>query len=141
MVGNGYCNDETNTAECNFDGGDCCSHCGSIYVTLVNDALLAQGSRKGPYHNSSEVNGKASWISNSQAIWYDQTYNDWKVGPLDAIGTSTAGIRSDSVLGCPFNMASEKWDYWYNSAWTSAGPDEIKFECLNGNLLSIHRAD
>ena len=24
MVGNGFCNDETNTANCNYDGGDCC---------------------------------------------------------------------------------------------------------------------
>ena len=24
MVGNGFCNDETNNADCNFDGGDCC---------------------------------------------------------------------------------------------------------------------
>ena len=23
-MGNGYCNDQTNTAECNYDGGDCC---------------------------------------------------------------------------------------------------------------------
>ena len=24
IVGNGYCNDETNNADCNYDGGDCC---------------------------------------------------------------------------------------------------------------------
>ena len=24
IVGNGYCNDETNIANCNYDGGDCC---------------------------------------------------------------------------------------------------------------------
>ena len=24
MVGDGYCNDETNNIHCNFDGGDCC---------------------------------------------------------------------------------------------------------------------
>ena len=24
MVGNGFCNDETNNADCNYDGGDCC---------------------------------------------------------------------------------------------------------------------
>ena len=24
MVGNGYCNDETNNVDCNYDGGDCC---------------------------------------------------------------------------------------------------------------------
>ena len=26
-VGNGFCNDETNTEACNFDGGDCCGTC------------------------------------------------------------------------------------------------------------------
>ena len=25
FVGNGFCDDGLNTAECNFDGGDCCS--------------------------------------------------------------------------------------------------------------------
>ena len=24
LVGDGFCNDETNNAGCNFDGGDCC---------------------------------------------------------------------------------------------------------------------
>jgi hypothetical protein len=24
VVGNGYCDDQTNTEACNFDGGDCC---------------------------------------------------------------------------------------------------------------------
>ena len=24
MVGNGFCNDETNNEDCNYDGGDCC---------------------------------------------------------------------------------------------------------------------
>ena len=27
MVGNGFCNDETNNADCNYDGGDCCGSC------------------------------------------------------------------------------------------------------------------
>ena len=27
LIGNGYCNDETNVPECNFDGGDCCGLC------------------------------------------------------------------------------------------------------------------
>ena len=26
-VGNGYCDDLTNTKECNYDGGDCCGSC------------------------------------------------------------------------------------------------------------------
>ena len=27
MIGDGFCNDETNNPECNFDGGDCCGQC------------------------------------------------------------------------------------------------------------------
>ena len=27
LTGDGYCNDETNTAECELDGGDCCGSC------------------------------------------------------------------------------------------------------------------
>ena len=27
LIGNGFCNDETNSLECNFDGGDCCGAC------------------------------------------------------------------------------------------------------------------
>ena len=27
LVGDGYCNDETNNADCDFDGGDCCGTC------------------------------------------------------------------------------------------------------------------
>ena len=26
LVGDGFCNDETNNAACNYDGGDCCSY-------------------------------------------------------------------------------------------------------------------
>ena len=27
LVGNGLCSDETNNADCNYDGGDCCGAC------------------------------------------------------------------------------------------------------------------
>ena len=134
LVGDGYCNDELNIAECNFDGGDCCGHCETITITLENNAQAAQGSREGIYHNSSLVNGKPSWTSTSQAIWYNQDYDNWNVGSLDDIGTSTGGMKSDSANGCPFDIASEEWNYWYNDVWTSAGPNEIKLQCLKGNF-------
>ena len=27
LIGNGFCNDEANTAGCSYDGGDCCGEC------------------------------------------------------------------------------------------------------------------
>ena len=27
IVGDGFCNDETNNPDCNYDGGDCCGSC------------------------------------------------------------------------------------------------------------------
>jgi hypothetical protein len=36
LVGDGYCQDLTNTAECNFDGGDCC---GSCKITTIYPAV------------------------------------------------------------------------------------------------------
>ena len=27
LISNGFCNDETNNADCNYDGGECCGDC------------------------------------------------------------------------------------------------------------------
>ena len=37
LIGNGNCNNEANTAECNFDGGDCCSLCETILFSSGKD--------------------------------------------------------------------------------------------------------
>ena len=120
-----------NTPECNFDGGDCCGHCGSITLTLENNALVAKDYLEGVYHNSSKVNGKPSWISTSNAIWFAEGF--WLIGYLDGIGQSSGGIYSNYVSQCPFDLSSEKWHYSDNG-WKSAGPNEIKLECLIGNF-------
>ena len=45
-----------------------------------------------------------------------------------------AEIYSETSNGCPFVIASVEWYYLYNNVWTSAGPNEIKLECLKGNF-------
>ena len=42
LIGNGNCNYETNTAECNFDGGDCCSLCERIIISLQDNIISLQ---------------------------------------------------------------------------------------------------
>ena len=36
MVGNGFCGDATNIAECNYDGGDCCVNVNTDYCSDCN---------------------------------------------------------------------------------------------------------
>ena len=36
LIGNDFCNDETNNAECNYDGGDCCVNIRGHYCSECN---------------------------------------------------------------------------------------------------------
>merc|ERR1712051_349081 len=37
LVGNGFCNDDTNIAECDYDGGDCCPNSELVANSVCND--------------------------------------------------------------------------------------------------------
>ena len=39
FVGNGVCNDETNIAECDYDGADCCSNLELVANSICNDEI------------------------------------------------------------------------------------------------------
>ena len=59
MIGNGYCNDETNNADCNYDGGDCClsspiTFLCSECVCSTTGVIISPG-YPGDYANNLEV--------------------------------------------------------------------------------------
>ena len=39
-IGDGYCDDENNFHECNYDGGDCCGD--SVNITYCNECLCCE---------------------------------------------------------------------------------------------------
>ena len=86
-------------------------------VTLKNNALESQNSRQGIFKPSSTVNGRPSWTSVSQAIWYVQSYKKWQIGVLGDIGTKSCGIISEEAdeLVDPQNILS--WKY-FSGKWT-----------------------
>ena len=43
LVGNGFCNDDTNIAECNYDGGDCCLNPNLVDNGVCNDETNYHG--------------------------------------------------------------------------------------------------
>ena len=99
----------------------------SIEVILNNDAKTFQWSREGIYDEHIIVNGRKSWRSTENAIWYVPQYNSWAVGSLDAIGGTIRGITSTDGSGNndPHNVPSNDWWYW-NNGWNRAnGIDDI----------------
>ena len=116
--------------------------CQTIVISLKNNAL-AQSSRQGIYQRAGKVNGKTSWISssNSHALWYNPTSEDWMIGKLDNLGANSGYILSNGNQGissCPYNVTKDAWKYW-NDAWIIADTNDISIECLTGNdIFSKH---
>ena len=98
---------------------------------MANEALVHQSDRQGIYQLSQEINGKPSWKSGTQAIWYYPEYKDWAIGSLSDIGTSIRGITSigDGEYDCPQQVPKDKWKYYEGSDWQKAGSNDISFQC------------
>ena len=110
-----------------------CAHCETIVVAFKNNDFMAQWAYwplKGIYQKSSTINGRESWISEFNAIWYFEEY--LIIGLLKYIGTNLGGMYSNYGNTCPFYVQSEKWLYSDINVWTSAVTNEISISCLNG---------
>ena len=109
-------------------------------ISLKNDALLHQPEWQGIFQKAGKVNIKTSWISssNNNALWYNEVANDWIIGPVDYLGSSTGGISSAGGQGrssCPYTVSKDAWVYVGNSAWIIADANDVSVECLTGKLL------
>ena len=109
---------------------DC--QCQTIKVSLSNEVLSKQASRQGVYQKSATVNGKPSWESTTQAIWYEPYYRKWAIGELSNIGTALRGIASAGREGgeyaCPIEVPKNKWLYDYVD-WQEIKEGDVLFEC------------
>ena len=80
---------------------------------MKNDALTEQAQLKGIYKKYEVFNGKMSWISETDAIWFVSTPNCWGIGPLEKIGTNghwkiaaKRGTGGDS----PLDVSDTNWE-------------------------------
>ena len=108
------------------------SECSNLQVILKDDILSKQGSRQGVYEFNEIVNGRNSWKTSSQAIWYIPEFKDWAIGPLSGIGTKLRGITSVADLDTKvFNVPNNKWYYW-DSEWKVIKSGDITINCFKG---------
>ena len=59
-VGDGYCDDATNTESCNYDGGDCC---GSNVIYACNQCLCLEGEGGGSEGTTTAGACNQGWIA------------------------------------------------------------------------------
>ena len=117
---------------------------------MKNDALNYQPWINGTYFLSEIVNAKPSWRlkdnSNgyNKAIWYVPKYDDWAIGPLENIGTTTRALTSFGGQGSfdIFNVPNDKWNVWNNNdkVWTQTGVGDVAIQC-KGKIKSYTEKD
>ena len=106
--------------------------CQTVIVSLKNEVLASQGIRQGTFElSSARVNGKPSWISDTQAIWWISQYNEWGVGDLGAIGGSIRGLTAVAENKDFKSLTDEKyvWKYWNKNSFVLPGANDISVQC------------
>ena len=107
-----------------------------ITITLKGAAKEAHSSRAGIYIlHPDDVNGKEHWVQQggSNALWYDKTLQNWKIGKKDNLGSSTGGIKSDDSIT---PLETTIWKYTKNDTWIEAS-GEIILSPGNTYLIKI----
>ena len=107
---------------------------------MANEAKAKQRDKQGTYELSEAINGKSSWKSATQAIWYYPEYKDWGIGALSDIGTHDRGITSigDGKYDCPQQVPKDHWKYFDGSEWQQARSYDASFQCTGTSNFWIH---
>ena len=103
--------------------------CQTIKITLKNEVLTYHGQYQGTYEISASINGKPSWKSQSNAIWYSPKIytipNRWRIGNLN---DSTGDIfTSGLLLGA---NETGKWSYYHEKMFKKIDTNDFSIECI-----------
>ena len=96
MVGNGFCNDDTNIAECDYDGGDCC-HC--VFTEHCEDCACLSGVLDGGITNPLVGDGVCNDETNNAECSYDG--GDCCLNPI-MVGDAICNDETNH-LGCNYD--------------------------------------
>ena len=109
-----------------------------VLVVLKTDAKAQQGKRTGIYERYITINGKRSWKSNSSAIWFDSTFNNWKIGSIETLGSSRCGISSPSLGHIyPYDVPSNQWKYYGGHEWKLSEKGNIIIQSFTGEMYNL----
>ena len=96
----------------------------------MKDGVLNEGvSAEGTYKLSTKVNGKESWTTSSNAIWYIPEYKKWGISYLAYRGTKRRFISSRFVYDLEQPYDVEYWDTWRSGSWEEASATDVTVKC------------
>ena len=116
------------------------SWCQNISVVLKNKAFEEQYRVQDVYQLSKLVNGKASWISKYQAIWYIPECKTWGVGDIVVLGNTTRRLSSNGdqwVSKFPYEIPNDQF-WYYDDDWKKPGANDISIDCIDGKGISFY---
>ena len=115
--------------------------CQKLQVILKNDVLSKQGSHQGTYQINKIVNGRLSWKSVTNAIWYCPADNSWSIGSLDLIGSIHCGIAlwAGEGVKTPDQVPDETWKYFADGGCFHPGlSGDVVINSVQGKAQSVH---
>ena len=75
--------------------------------------MTEQAQLKGLYKKYEVFNGKMSWRSETDAIWFVPTPNCWGIGPLEKIGTTghwKIAAKRGTSGNSPLDVSNSNWE-------------------------------
>ncbi len=78
-------------------------------MSLSGNAHPKQFTKAGKYKQAGESGGLPYWVKGHRAIWYDNTFNRWRIGNKEYLGTSRGDyLHSTSASACPTTAEGSK---------------------------------
>ena len=95
---------------------------------MSGGAKDVQSSREGTYKLSLDiVNGKSYWMQEegTNAIWFDKTFFNWKIGTKTGLGGTTSALYSNGNVDEPQDATI--WNYYIlaNKTWSESNDIEV----------------
>ena len=109
--------------------------CPTININIAGDAMKYKGSMSGIYYMQPGFsNGQRYWISpEANAIWIRHTGNQWKIGPMEYLGKSTASLYvpiKDPSKECPHDNMQSNWKYGTGKGFKEDVDNSVMVQCV-----------
>ena len=96
---------------------------------MLGEAKVAQSSTEGIYElQPNKINGKQHWLhqDGSCALWYNKQNQNWNIGQIGNLGSTSALIKSSDVSIGPLEATT--WSYENSGQF---------MEATSTNLISL----